>query len=125
MPHLYSKLVLLVDDERTDRVLFSRKLQNHGFEVVATDSAEAAMAAIVEGRVGCLITDQVMTVKGDELANLALGVRRDMCIIVFSGMPHPIKPLPDGALFVKKDEGDALVKVVTDCMERWRIAPSG
>ncbi|HKR86282.1 MAG TPA: response regulator [Terriglobales bacterium] len=60
----HAKSVLLVDDDPADRTLFSRDLRRLGFEVIQTGSPEEAMAAIVGGRVGCLITDQVMTVPG-------------------------------------------------------------
>jgi DNA-binding NtrC family response regulator len=120
MPQHYSRLVLIVDDDPSDRKLFSRELEQQGLQVVATGSAEEAMAAIVGGKIGCLIADQVMAVRGQELAQIAAGVSRDLCVIVFSGAPHPREPIPPGALFVSKDDLPKLVQLVTQCMERWR-----
>ena len=120
MPPHYSRLVLIVDDDPSDRKLFSRELERHGLQVAATGSAEEAMAAIVDGKIGCLIADQVMTVRGQELAEIAAGVSRDLGVIVFSGAPHPRDPIPAGALFVSKDDLPKLIQLVTECMERWR-----
>jgi CheY-like chemotaxis protein len=83
----YSKIVLLVDDDPADQKLFSRELEKHGFRVIITASPENAMAAIVGGGIGCLVTDQIMPVKGGELATLAAGVRGDLSIVVFSVAP--------------------------------------
>lgn len=77
----YSKSVLLVDDNPADRTLFGRDLSRLGFDVILTGSADEAMAAIVAGNIGCLVTDQVMTVPGQELASLASGVRADLGIL--------------------------------------------
>lgn len=118
----YSKSVLLVDDNPADRVLLSRELQRLGFDVIATGSAEEAMSAIVAGGVGCLVTDQIMAVSGQELAAIASGVRSDLCIVFISGAPEPKQPLPAGALFVSKDNRRQLVQAVTDCMKPWQIS---
>lgn len=117
----YSKSVLLVDDNPADRVLLSRELQRSGFEVIATGSAEEAMSAIVAGSIGCLITDQIMAVSGQELAAIASGVRSDLCIIFISGASEPKQPLPTGALFVSKENRRQLVDAVSDCMKPWQI----
>lgn len=118
----YSRSVLLVDDSPADRVLFTRELQRAGFDVLATASAEDAMSVIVAGGVGCLVTDQVMAVTGQELAAIAAGVRSDLCIVFISGATEPRPSLPPGAMFLSKDEKQAIVRAVTDCMAPWRIA---
>jgi FixJ family two-component response regulator len=120
MPH-YSKSVLLVDDDRADRTLFTRDLQRIGFNVVATASAEEAMAAIVGGNIGCLVTDQVMSVPGQELASLATGVQGDLCIVFLSGASRPKETLPQDAVFVQKDDREGLRSAVLECMKPWRI----
>jgi CheY-like chemotaxis protein len=117
----YSKSVLLVDDDPADRALFSRDLQRLGYDVVQTGSAEQAMAAIMRGNIGCMVTDQVMSVPGQELASIAAGVRRDLCIVFLSGAPGPREPLPAGAVFVQKDDRAALREAVDACMLQWRI----
>jgi DNA-binding NtrC family response regulator len=120
----YSKIVLLVDDDPADQKLFSRELERHGFRVIITGVPENAMAAIVGGGIGCLVTDQVMPIAGGgELAKLAAGVRGDLCIIIFSGAAEPKEPIPAGTFYVSKDEPGALVELVTKCMQRW-IVPS-
>jgi FixJ family two-component response regulator len=117
----YSKSVLLVDDDRADRILFTRHLQRLGFDVLATGSAEDAMAAIVGGNIGCLVTDQSMSVPGHELASLASGVRTDICIVFLSGASEPKEALPEGAVFVHKDNREGLRSAVLECMKPWRI----
>ena len=121
----YSKSVLLVDDDPADRLLFSRDLQRLGFDVIQTGSANEAMAAIVGGKIGCLITDQIMSVPGQELASLASGVRGDLGIIFLSGAPHAREPIPPGATFVQKENRSALCDAVKRCMEPWLIHPPG
>ncbi len=119
----YSKSVLLVDDDPADRLLFSRDLRRLGFDVIQTGSADEAMAAIVGGRIGCLVTDQVMTVPGQQLATLASGVRKDVGIVFLSGAAAPRMPMPPGACFVQKDNRSALCEAVKKCMEPWLVHP--
>lgn len=117
----YSKSVLLVDDNPADRTLFGRDLSRLGFDVIQTGSADEAMAAIVGGRVGCLVTDQLMSVSGHELANLASGVRADLGVILLSGASAPRQPIPAGTVFIQKDDRAGLRNAVVDCMKAWRI----
>jgi CheY-like chemotaxis protein len=119
MPH-YSKSVLLVDDNPADRALFSRYLRRLGFDVLETGTANEAMAAIVGGNIGCLVTDQVMAVPGQELASLASGVRADLCIVFLSGAATPREPIPAKAIFIQKEDRDALKNAVVGCMKPWR-----
>ena len=120
----YTKSVLLVDDDPADRALFSRDLRRLGFEVIQTGSPEEAMAAIVGGRVGCLVTDQVMAVSGKELAALASGVRKDLSVIFLSGASSRREPLPAGAVLIEKDDRAGLRAAVLQCMKAWRIGGS-
>lgn len=125
MPH-YSKSVLLVDDNPADRALFSRYLRRLGFDVLQTGTANEAMAAIVGGNIGCLVTDQVMSVPGQELASLASGVRADLCIVFLSGASTVREPIPAKAFFVQKEDRDALKNAVVGCMKNWRTdSPEG
>ena len=117
----YSKSVLLVDDNPADRALFARDLSRLGFDVLQTGSADEAMAAIVGGKVGCLVTDQVMSVPGQELASLAAGVRADLRVIFLSGAAHPREPIPAGAVFVQKDDRPKLRGAVVECMKPWLV----
>ncbi len=117
----YSKSVLLVDDNPADRALFGRDLSRLGFDVILTGSADEAMAAIVGGNIGCLVTDQVMSVPGQELANLASGVRSDLCVVFLSGASGPREPIPAGTVFITKDDRAGLRNAVIQCMEPWRL----
>lgn len=117
----YSKSVLLVDDDPADRALFGRDLSRHGFDVIQTGSADEAMAAIVGGNIGCLVTDQVMSVPGQELASLASGVRTDLGVVFLSGAFQPREPIPAGAVFIQKDDRAGLRNAVIECMKAWRI----
>jgi CheY-like chemotaxis protein len=117
----YSKSVLLIDDDPADRKLFSRLLRRAGFDVIEALNAEGAMATIVAGNVGCIVTDQVMPVSGAELARNAQGARADIGVVFISGgAPKP--DLPENAVFVSKDDRDTLVSAVKHCMERWKDA---
>lgn len=117
----YSKSVLLVDDNPADRVLFGRDLSRLGFDVILTGSADEAMAAIVGGNIGCLVTDQVMAVPGQELASLASGVRADLGVVFLSGALGPREPIPAGAVFIQKDDRAGLRNAVMECMKAWRL----
>lgn len=116
----YSRSVLLVDDNPADRMLFTRELQRAGFDVLATGSAEDAMSVIVAGGVGCLVTDEVMAVTGQELAAIAAGVRGDLRIVFISGAGERRPSLPPGAKFLSKDEKTAIVQAVAECMAPWK-----
>ena len=116
----YSKSVLLVDDNGADRELFTRELKRLGFDVIPTGSPEEAMAAVVRGNIGCLVTDQVMAVPGQELASVASGIRKDLCIVLLSGASGPREPVPANALFIEKDDRAGLRAAVLKCMEPWR-----
>ena len=113
--------MLLVDDNPADRVLFGRDLSRLGFDVILTGSADEAMAAIVGGNIGCLVTDQVMSVPGQELASLASGVRADLGVVFLSGAFEPREPIPAGAVFIQKDDRAGLRNAVTECMKAWRV----
>ena len=117
----HSKSVLLIDDSPDDRFLFSRELTKNGFDVLATDSPEEAMAAIMAGSVGCLVADHIISVRRSEFAEVVKGVRNDIPIIVLSGASRPREPLPAGAVFVSKHNVAELVNRVEECMHRWAL----
>lgn len=117
----YSQSVLLVDDDPADRALFGRDLTRLGFHVIQTGSVEEAMAAVVGGTIGCLVTDQMMTVPGQELASLAAGVRADLGVVFLSGAFAPREPIPPGAVFVQKHDRTGLRSAVIACMKPWLI----
>jgi len=96
----YSRSVLLVDDSPADRALFTRELQRAGFDVLATGSAEDAMSVIVAGGVGCLVTDEVMAVTGQELAAIAAGVLCSFLGQLSAG--HPFLRAPFSSVKMKR-----------------------
>jgi FixJ family two-component response regulator len=109
---------LLIDDDPADRKLFSRLLRRDGFDVIETFSADAAMATIVGGNIGCVVTDQVKPVSGPELARSVSGARADIGVVFISGgAPKP--DLPQDAIFISKDDREGLRRAVEDCMSRW------
>jgi FixJ family two-component response regulator len=115
---------LLIDDSLDDRLLFSRELNKNGFDVIATASPEEAMAAIVAGRVGCLVADHILSVKRSEFAEVVKGVRNDLAIVVLSGATYPREPLPKGAAFVSKGNPEDLVNTVRQLMQKWASNPA-
>jgi CheY-like chemotaxis protein len=118
MPSKYSKSVLLIDDDPADRQLFSRLLRRGGFDVTEALSADAAMATIVSGNIGCVVTDQVMPVSGSELARSVQDARGDISIVFISGGAR--KPdLPMDATFVSKEDMQGICRAVEECMARW------
>jgi CheY-like chemotaxis protein len=118
VPLKYSKSVLLIDDDPADRKLFARLLRRFGFDVIEAFSADAAMAVIVGGNIGCVVTDQVMPVSGPELARSVSGARADIGVIFISGgAPKP--DLPSDATFISKEDREGLQRAVENCMGPW------
>jgi FixJ family two-component response regulator len=121
VPH-YSKFVLLVDDSPADLLIFKRLLEKADFRVIATSEPNTAMSMIVAGEVGCLITDQVMPVTGQELVTHVRGVRSDIGVVFLSGAETPREELPPGAIFISKDNKQQLVETVITFMSKFRAA---
>jgi CheY-like chemotaxis protein len=115
-----TKFVLLVDDNPADRKLFARYLEKQGVKVMATGDADQAMAQIVAGDVGCIVTDQTMKPSGHELVQIVKTVRSDIGIIFLSGAEEPSQSLPPEIRFIRKSDKQALADAVLHCMERWR-----
>jgi len=116
----YSKSVLLVDDDPADRKLIARILRKGGFNVLEVGTVDAAMANIVSGRIGCVVTDQIMPISGLELAKSAQQVHGDMSIVFISG-GEPRADLPKDATFVSKGDFDGLLGAVQECMGKFKI----
>lgn len=114
----YRKFVLLVDDDPSDLFLFKRLLEKADFKVIATSQPEVAMSTIVEGNIGCLVTDQSMPVSGPELVTFMREARSDVSVIFLSGATTPREALPPGTIFVTKDDAQALLQAVTNCMSK-------
>ena len=116
----FTKPILLVDDDPQDRRLFTHFFNKLGFKVIATADPEVAMAQIVAGEVGCIVTDQAMQVSGHELLQILQQVRSDIGVIFLSGAESPSQPLPPGIMFFSKSDKDGLAKQVLKCMAAWQ-----
>jgi DNA-binding NtrC family response regulator len=116
----FTKPILLVDDDPQDRLLFTRFFNKLGLKVIATADPEVAVAQIVAGDVGCIITDQAMQVSGHELLQIVQQVRSDIGVIFLSGAERPYQPLPPGVMFFSKTDKDGLAKQVLKCMAPWQ-----
>ena len=78
------KTVLLVEDEPAIRQFAQRALKQQGFEVIAVESAEAALA--VKGKIDMLVSDVVMSgMDGVKLAETLAARHPKMKIILISG----------------------------------------
>lgn len=67
MNDLHEHLVLYVDDERANRIVFEQSF-NKKFRIKSVDSGEAALAVVAQEPVAVLVTDQRMPgMSGDEL----------------------------------------------------------
>ena len=116
----FTKPILLIDDDPQDRRLFTHFFAKLGLKVIATGDPEVAMAQIVSGDVGCVITDQAMQISGHELLANVRQVRSDIGVIFISGADRPSQPLPSGVMFFKKNDRAGLAEHVLKCMARWR-----
>src|SRR4029453_4575155 len=55
-----SKRALIVDDSRSARVILSRMLEGYGLEVDSSESAEAALESLRQGRPDVIFMDHLM-----------------------------------------------------------------
>jgi two-component system cell cycle response regulator len=102
--------VLLVDDERFARTVYSEYLQAAGYEVVVADSADAALAELERRRFDLLITDIILP-GADGLELLDEAKRRDPNIeaIVITALDR----VDPAVRAIKSGASDYLVKPVT------------
>ena len=79
------KKILLVEDEKALCLLYEEELRHEGYEVVAVNDAEAALAEIGRTVFDLIITDIRMPGKnGIELITQIMGLRKDVPIIINS-----------------------------------------
>lgn len=119
--------VLLVDDERLAREVYSDYLRAMGCEVDCAESAEAALAVFAPGRYQLLVTDLVMP-GVDGIALLAEVKRRDPEIdaIVVTGQERvepAVRALREGAseYLIKPVAPQALEVAVSRCLGLRRV----
>jgi CheY-like chemotaxis protein len=96
---------LVVEDEVMQRELLTMLLEECEYEVLACDSAEAALDALEEAgpRLGMLFTDIDLAgeMTGTELAHLVSRRLPNVTVIVTSG-GNSEEPLPEEAKFMPK-----------------------
>ncbi len=112
-------MVLVVDDEPDYRFLLRMLLRDHDVELVEASHGEAALAVIDERVPDLVITDLRMPVMdGHELiARLRDGDQtRHVPVLIWSADPD--RTLPVDAIVPKPYGGDALVRRVTELLER-------
>ena len=95
---------LVVEDDETQRQLVGMLLEDSGFDVLQSDTAEAAMIILQE--VGHDLALMVIDVRlngemtGSHLAKFARQLFPQIKVIVTSGKDWPV--LPEGAIFLRK-----------------------
>jgi len=98
------RYALVVEDDEIQRGLMTDILEDSGFEVLQSDTAEAAMIILEE--VGRDLTLMVADVRlngdmpGSQLARFARQLYPNIKLIVTSGKDWPV--LPEGAVFLRK-----------------------
>jgi|SRR4051812_35157693 len=101
----YRAMVLVVEDDATQREMISLLLEESDFEVIGCESAEAAELVLRRRgeRLALMMTDINLAgdMNGVELAHIARRCNPDLDVIVTSGVPPP-QPLPEGARFWAK-----------------------
>lgn len=98
------RYALVVEDDEVQRGLITDILEDSGFEVLQSDTAEAAQIILEE--VGHDLTLMVADVrlngdmKGSQLARFARQLYPNIRMIVTSGKDWPV--LPEGTVFLRK-----------------------
>jgi DNA-binding NtrC family response regulator len=98
------RYALVVEDDELQRRMVTSILENNGFEVLQSDTAEAAMVILEE--VGHDLALMVADVRlngempGSQLAKFTTQLYPNIKLIVTSGKDWPV--LPEGAVFLRK-----------------------
>lgn len=123
--------ILLVEDDESHRVTLERHLARQGFEVLAVESAIAALARVGAFKPDLVITDvQMPEMSGFELLQR---VRKDVpgvdivVITGFAGVQGAIDAMREGAYeyLVKPLDLDQLDEVIGRCVEERRLTRDG
>jgi two-component system, cell cycle response regulator CpdR len=98
------RYALVVEDDIGQREMVIVLLENAGFEVLQTDTAEAAMIILQEaGRDLALMVSDIRLngdMPGSQLARFARQIYPNIKVIMTSGKEWPV--LPEGAIFLRK-----------------------
>jgi DNA-binding response OmpR family regulator len=99
-------VIVLVEDEPSEREPISRHLQEHGFAVEVVDNSDAALALLKKrSDIGGLVTDAHVPGKidGFELAALVRERWPGIAVVMMSGHSDESSgPIPEGGDFVSK-----------------------
>jgi diguanylate cyclase (GGDEF)-like protein len=103
--------VLLVDDERFARTVYSDYLRTAGYEVEVADGSEAALAILGQRRFDVLLTDVILPGSKDGLELLSLAKQQDpnIGVIVMTALDR----VDPAVRAMKAGAADYLVKPVT------------
>lgn len=106
-----SQSVLLVDDERFARTLYSDYLRSAGYEVEVADGADAALALLAQRRFDVLLTDVILpgAKDGIELLDHAKQLDANVGVIVITALDK----VDPAVRAMKAGASDYLVKPVT------------
>lgn len=98
------RYALLVEDDEVQRRMVRSILEANGFEVLQSDTAEAAQIILEEvgHDLSLMVTDVRLNgeMPGSQLAKFARQLFPNIKLIVTSGKDWPA--LPDGAIFLRK-----------------------
>jgi DNA-binding NtrC family response regulator len=98
------RYALVVEDDQGQREMLVVLLESSGFEVLQSDTAEAAMVILQQaGRDLALLVSDVRLngdMPGSQLAKFARQLFPNIKVIVTSGKEWPV--LPEGATFLRK-----------------------
>jgi DNA-binding response OmpR family regulator len=99
-------MIVLVEDEPSEREPIARHLREHGFSVEVVDNSDAALALLKKrSDIRGLVTDAHVPGKidGFELAALVRERWPDLAVVMMSGHSDESSgPIPDGGDFVSK-----------------------
>jgi DNA-binding response OmpR family regulator len=114
--------ILLVDDDSGIRSLLTLVLEREGFDVIVTDSAEAALAGARSHKVDLLLTDVSMPgASGHEIARRVRELQPDSSVLLMSGSPEYLemgRVPPSTALIEKPFDPMALVSCIRALLRR-------
>jgi CheY-like chemotaxis protein len=99
------KTVLIVEDEYLVCAMVSIELEDVGYNILAADNGETALAYLVEGReIDLLFTDIKLagSMDGWTVAQKARELRPDLKVIYATGYAPDVPDLVEGARFFKK-----------------------
>ena len=118
--------VLIVDDDRTNRIVTEYALGKH-FNIMSADSGEEALEIISNQRIAVLLTDQRMPgMSGIDLARKTIDYNPDIIRIIvtaYSDLPMAIDAINRGRInhFIKKPwMQEELISVVHQSIEQYQ-----